>query len=83
MRPTTSSLPSNASRFDRGWLPYRWDVRGDTVTIAVSYGPLDAKLGRTLRRGDAGSYVSAAGDQPDAGENQTSASSGGGIGVAD
>jgi hypothetical protein len=23
-------------------LPYKWDVRGDTVTIAVSYGPLDS-----------------------------------------
>jgi hypothetical protein len=23
-------------------LPYRWDVRGDNVTITVSYGPLDA-----------------------------------------
>jgi hypothetical protein len=23
-------------------LPYRWDVRGDLVTITVSYGPLDA-----------------------------------------
>jgi hypothetical protein len=23
-------------------LPYRWDVRGDSVTITVSYGPLDA-----------------------------------------
>ena len=23
-------------------LPYRWDVGDDTVTISVSYGPLDA-----------------------------------------
>jgi hypothetical protein len=23
-------------------LPYRWDVRGDSVTITVTYGPLDA-----------------------------------------
>ena len=23
-------------------LPYRWDVRDDSVTIEVSYGPLDA-----------------------------------------
>jgi hypothetical protein len=23
-------------------LPYRWDVRDDSVTITVSYGPLDA-----------------------------------------
>ena len=23
-------------------LPYRWDVQGDTVTISVSYGPLDS-----------------------------------------
>jgi Protein of unknown function (DUF1579) len=23
-------------------LPYKWDMRGDTLTISVSYGPLDA-----------------------------------------
>jgi hypothetical protein len=25
-------------------LPYKWDLRDDTLTISVSYGPLDAKF---------------------------------------
>ena len=30
------------SGFSPDPLPYRWDVRGDSVTITVSYGALDA-----------------------------------------
>jgi hypothetical protein len=30
------------SRFSPTPLPYRWDVRGDRVTITVAYAPLDA-----------------------------------------
>jgi Protein of unknown function (DUF1579) len=41
--PETDTFPSTVfSAFSPSPLPYRWDVRGDTVTIAVSYGPLDA-----------------------------------------
>jgi Protein of unknown function (DUF1579) len=29
-------------------LPYRWDLQGDTLTIAVSYGPLDASFEGTF-----------------------------------
>ena len=39
----SDSFPSTVfSGFSPTPLPYRWDVQGDTVTIAVSYGPLDA-----------------------------------------
>jgi hypothetical protein len=30
------------SNFSPEPLPYKWDVRGDDVTISVSYGPLDS-----------------------------------------
>jgi hypothetical protein len=30
------------SNFSPDPLPYKWDVRGDNVTISVSYGQLDA-----------------------------------------
>jgi hypothetical protein len=41
--PETDTFPSTVfSGFSPTPLPYRWDVRGDTVTIAVSYGQLDA-----------------------------------------
>jgi hypothetical protein len=39
----TDTFPSTVySNLSPDPLPYRWDVQGDTVTITVSYGPLDA-----------------------------------------
>jgi hypothetical protein len=41
--PETDTFPSTVfSGFSPEPLPYRWDVQGDAVTIAVSYGELDA-----------------------------------------
>jgi hypothetical protein len=41
--PETDTFPSTVySSFSPTPLPYRWDVRGDDVTIAVSYGQLDS-----------------------------------------
>jgi hypothetical protein len=41
--PETDTFPSTVfSGFSPVPLPYRWDVQGDSVTITVSYGPLDA-----------------------------------------
>jgi Protein of unknown function (DUF1579) len=41
--PETDTFPSTVySNFSPVPLPYRWDVRGDLVTITVSYGQLDA-----------------------------------------
>jgi Protein of unknown function (DUF1579) len=41
--PETDTFPSTVfSGFSPTPLPYRWDVRGDSVTITVAYGPLDA-----------------------------------------
>lgn len=41
--PETDTFPSTVySNFSPEPLPYQWDVRGDSVTITVSYGPLDA-----------------------------------------
>jgi Protein of unknown function (DUF1579) len=41
--PETDTFPSTVfSGFSPEPLPYRWDVQGDGVTIAVSYGELDA-----------------------------------------
>jgi Protein of unknown function (DUF1579) len=43
--PETDTFPSTVySSFSPEPLPYRWDVRGDTVTISVSYGPLDSSF---------------------------------------
>jgi hypothetical protein len=39
----TDTFPSTVySNFSPDPLPYSWDVQGDTVTITVSYGQLDA-----------------------------------------
>lgn len=39
----TGTFPSTVfSNLSPSPLPYRWEVEGDTVRIAVSYGPLDA-----------------------------------------
>jgi hypothetical protein len=41
--PETKTFPSTVySNMSPTPLPYRWDVGEDTVTISVSYGPLDA-----------------------------------------
>jgi hypothetical protein len=41
--PETDTFPSTVySNFSPNPLPYRWDVKGDDVTIAVSHGPLDS-----------------------------------------
>jgi hypothetical protein len=41
--PDTDTFPSTVnSNFSPEPLPYRWKVQGDSVTITVSYGPLDA-----------------------------------------
>src|SRR5262245_49644551 len=41
--PDTDTFPSTVfSNFSPLPLPYRWDVQGDSVTITVSYQPLDA-----------------------------------------
>jgi hypothetical protein len=41
--PETDTFPSTVfSGFSPTPLPYRWDVRGDDVTISVSYDPLNA-----------------------------------------
>jgi hypothetical protein len=41
--PETDTFPSTVySGFAPAPLPYRWDVQGDSVTITVSYPPLDA-----------------------------------------
>jgi hypothetical protein len=41
--PGTDTFPSTVfSNLSAAPLPYRWDVRGDLVTITVSYGPLDS-----------------------------------------
>ena len=41
--PDTDTFPSTVySGFAPVPLPYRWDVRGDLVTITVSYGQLDS-----------------------------------------
>jgi Protein of unknown function (DUF1579) len=41
--PETDTFPSTVfSNFSPTPLPYRWDVKGDDVTITVSYGPLDS-----------------------------------------
>jgi Protein of unknown function (DUF1579) len=41
--PQTGTFPATVfSNLSPSPLPYRWEVEGDAVTIAVSYGPLDA-----------------------------------------
>ena len=41
--PKTKTFPSTVySNFSPDRLPYKWVVQGDTVTISVSYGQLDA-----------------------------------------
>jgi Protein of unknown function (DUF1579) len=47
--PETGTFPSTVfSNMSPTPLPYRWKVDGDTVTISVSYGPLDATFTGTF-----------------------------------
>ena len=48
--PETDTFPSTVfSNLSPVPLPYRWDVRGDSVTITVSYRPLDATFTASWR----------------------------------
>jgi hypothetical protein len=48
--PETKTFPSTVySNFSPEPLPYKWDVQGDTVTISVSYGQLDATFNGSWR----------------------------------
>ena len=56
--PETDAFPSTVySGFSAEPLPYRWDVRGEIVTISVSYGPLDATFSGTWREDGTSSAV--------------------------
>ena len=47
--PETKTFPSTVySNLSPSPLPYRWEVDEDTVTISVSYGPLDATFKGTF-----------------------------------
>jgi hypothetical protein len=48
-------------------LPYTWDVQGETVTIAVSHGPLDATFSGAWR--DDGTF--AGGWRPNLGADES------------
>ena len=66
--PETNSFPSTVySNFSPEPLPYRWDVQGDTVTISVSYGPLDATFTGSWR--EDGTF--SGGWRPNPGADQT------------
>jgi hypothetical protein len=50
--PETGTFPSTVySNLAPTPLPYRWGIEGDTVTISVSYGPLDATFTGTWAEG--------------------------------
>jgi hypothetical protein len=66
--PETDTFPSTVfSGFSPTPLPYRWDVRGDTVTIGVSYESLDATFTGEWR--DDGTF--AGGWRPNPGADET------------
>jgi len=52
--PETDTFPSTVySNVAPAPLPYRWDVKGDDVTISVSYGPMDSTFhGRWAEDGE-------------------------------
>jgi hypothetical protein len=66
--PETKTFPSTVySNLSPAPLPYRWDVQGDTVTIAVTYGPMDSTFtGSWLEDG-----TFAGGWRPNAGADET------------
>jgi hypothetical protein len=46
----TDTFPSTVfSGFSPTPLPYKWDIKGEDVTITVSYGPLDAAFAGSWR----------------------------------
>jgi Protein of unknown function (DUF1579) len=66
--PESDSFPSTVfSGFSPTPLPYRWNVRGHTVTIAVSYGPLAATFTGSWR--DDGTF--SGGWRPNPGADET------------
>jgi Protein of unknown function (DUF1579) len=66
--PETEAFPSTVfSNMSPAPLPYRWEVAGDAVTIAVSYGPLDATF--TGSRREDGSF--SGGWRPNPGADET------------
>ena len=67
--PETDTFPSTVfSNLSPAALPYRWDVQGDSVTITVSYGPLNATFTGLWREG--GTFFSG-GWRPDHGADET------------
>lgn len=66
--PETGTFPSTVfSGFSPTPLPYRWDVQGESVTITVSYGPLDATFTGSWR--DNGTF--SGGWRPNPGADET------------
>jgi hypothetical protein len=66
--PETDTFPSTVfSNLSPVPLPYRWDVQGESVTITVSYPPLDATFTGSWR--DDGTF--SGGWRPNAGADET------------
>jgi Protein of unknown function (DUF1579) len=66
--PDTDTFPSTVfSGFAPTPLPYRWDVRDDSITITVSYGQLDATFTGSWRDDD----TFAGGWRPNPGADET------------
>jgi hypothetical protein len=66
--PETDTFPSTVcSNLSPEPLPYKWDVQGDTVTISVSHGLLDATFTGSWR--DDGTF--AGGWRPNPGADET------------
>ena len=66
--PETDTFPSTVySNLSPMPLPYRWDVRGDSVSITVSYPPLDATFTGSWR--EDGTF--SGGWRPNPGADQT------------
>jgi hypothetical protein len=66
--PETKTFPSTVySNLSPAPLPYRWDVQGDTVTIAVTYGPMDSTFTGSWR--EDGTF--AGGWRPNPGADET------------
>jgi hypothetical protein len=66
--PETKTFPSTVySNLSPEPLPYRWDIQGDTVTITVEYGPLNATFTGSWR--EDGTF--SGGWRPNAGADET------------
>jgi hypothetical protein len=64
----TDTFPSTVySNFAPEPLPYKWDIQGDTVTITVSYGPLDSTFTGSWR----GDVTFSGGWPPNPGADET------------